>query len=332
MTRRIAPRAVALAAALLLMAAGRAHAHGLEPALLSLREMAPGRFEVVWKSSKIRLPGALVRPILPDACRQTADPPQADDDGDRLRLRWIVDCGADGFAGHAIGVADLDVATIDALLRVERLDGASMQTVLTARQPTWTAPADPDRRQLLRHYASLGAERMLDGLDRLLLVVGLLLLLAPTPRRLFQGAVAFAIGHSLALALVAVGVVAVPARAVEILIAVGLLFVAVELTREGGRRPLGSAWWVALAFGVVCGCAFAGALAETGIPTIDAPLALLAFNLGIALAQLAALAVAFTVGGVVARHLPRATALATRVAAYGMGITAALWCFERLAA
>jgi len=324
----------AAALGLLLLAPARAGAHGLEPALLSLRELAPGRFEVVWKSSKQRLPGAEVRPLLPDGCRQTSDPPRADDDADRLRLTWTVDCGHDGMAGKTIAVADLDVATIDALLRFEPLGGAGVQTVLTARQPTWTAPADHDRMAMLRHYTRLGASHMLDSPDRVLLVFGVLLLVAPAPRRLLQAVVAFAVGHGVGLAVVATGLVTVPTRAVEILIAVAVLLLALELVRGGDRsisiRRFAPA--AALAFGLLAGAAFAGTLVAAGMPSVDAPVALLAFNAGIELVQLALLATAVALGIVVARGLPRVHAVATRCAAYGMGILAVFWCLDRLVA
>jgi hypothetical protein len=334
MIRHPASRGMLLAIGLFLLAAGRADAHGLEPALLALREVMTGRYEVVWKSSKLRLPGAQVRPILPDACRRTADPPQALDDGDRLRLSWVVDCGAGGLAGQTIGVGDLDIAKIDALLHVRRLDGAEVQTVLTARQSTWTAPVDPTRGDLVRHYARLGAARVLGGLDRLLFVCGLLVLLAPAPRRLLQAILACAIGYSLALSLTAVGVVAVPTRAVEILLAAGVLLLAVEMARGPGRRlhPGRTAATAALAFGLLSGCAFAVDLAAAGLPDIDAPLAMLAFNLGIALTQLGVGVALLALGIAATRLVPGVLAPATRLAAYGTGILAAFWCFERLAA
>ena len=65
-----------------------------------------------------------------------------------------------------------------------------------------------------------------------------------------------------------------------------------------------------------------------GMPVGAAPLATLAFNVGIAAVLLAVLAAA----ALIARGLPAAPPVATRVAAYGIGILAACWCFERLAA
>src|SRR5262249_45063337 len=99
-------------------------AHGLAPAFLSLRETGTGQFEVTWKSAALRLPGTNVAPILPSRCRQTSSATAADD-GERVTLHWTVDCGAAGLAGETIGVNDLATAKIDALLRIERTDGAT---------------------------------------------------------------------------------------------------------------------------------------------------------------------------------------------------------------
>src|SRR5262249_30993934 len=77
---------------LALLAPGRAFAHGLDPASLALRETQPGVFEVVWRASALRLPGANVQPALPARCHQIGRS-QASDGGDRITLRWTVDCG-----------------------------------------------------------------------------------------------------------------------------------------------------------------------------------------------------------------------------------------------
>lgn len=321
---------LATASAAIPLAPGAARGHGLEPALLALRERAPGRFEVTWKSSKLRLPGAEVRPALPGRCRQTADAPQATDDGDRISLRWVVDCGAAGLAGEAIGVADLDVATIDALLRVERLDGSRVETVLTAHHPSWTAPADPTREQLARHFARLGGAAALASLDRWLLLCGLLALLAATPGRLLQAAAAFALGHAGALALIGVGALTAPTRSIDLVIAGATLGIALELTRPHRRAHRRSAWLGGLLLGALSGAACGATLAGASATSMDVPLAVLAFTAGVALPQGAALLLALALGSLLARH-PRAAAVATYGTAYAMGILAVFWCLERLA-
>jgi hypothetical protein len=80
---------------LLLLAPAVALAHGLDPASLALRETRAGVFEVRWKASALRLPGANVQPVLPARCRRIGGA-DAVDETDRVTLRWTVDCGADG--------------------------------------------------------------------------------------------------------------------------------------------------------------------------------------------------------------------------------------------
>ena len=323
--------AAATAALLLFLTPDRGHAHGLEPALLSLRETPGGLFEVTWKSSALRLPGADVQPALPARCR-TASSPVAIDEADRLRRRWTLDCGPAGLTGESIAVADLAVAKIDALLRIERLDGETIQTVLTARAPSFTVPAQPGRGDVLRSYASLGIEHILTGPDHLLFVFGLLLL-APVPRRLMQTITAFTLGHSITLSAAALHVTAVPARPVEVLIALSVLILAVELARDVPERTLlrRFPWVMAAGFGLLHGLGFAGALAEAGLPAGDIPLALVSFNVGIEIGQLAFVGTLLAGGMLLARWLPAAAIRSMRPAVYVMGILAAYWCFERVA-
>src|SRR5262245_40264365 len=87
----------------LLLAPALGLAHGLDPASLALREVRPGVFEVRWRASALRLPGANVQPVLPARCHQIGAA-QAVDGGDRVTLAWTVDCGPDGLEGDVIGV------------------------------------------------------------------------------------------------------------------------------------------------------------------------------------------------------------------------------------
>jgi len=326
----------ALAATTLVAAAGGetrgAHAHGLEPALLALQETSPGTFDVTWRSSKLRLPGATVAPRLPEHC-QSISSAQAVDHGDRLDLRWTVDCGVAGLAGETVGVDGLEVARITALLSIARHEGSTIRQVLNARAPALVVPAAPSRRDVLRGYAELGVAHILGGPDHLLLVLGLLLLV-PTTRLLLQTVTAFTLGHSITLTAAVLGVASVPSRPVEVLIAVSVLVLAVELARgdDARTRFRRAPWLVALAFGLLHGFGFAGALAETGLPPGEAPLALLSFNVGIELGQLVFVLVLLGVARIAAHRLPQGGADGVRHAVvYAMGILAAFWCLERAA-
>src|SRR5262249_53740908 len=122
----------------------------------------------------------------------------------------------------------------------------------------------------------------------------------------------------------------VPSRPVEVLIALSVLTLAVELAR-GPEHPTllrRFPWAMAVTFGLLHGFGFAGALAEAGLPAGDIPLALVSFNGGIELGQLAFVAAVLAVGAVVVRWLPSRS---MSVAVYAMGILSAYWCFERVA-
>ncbi len=323
----------AVAASLLVsLAPGTSQAHGLTPALLSLRETGAGRFEVTWKSATLRLPGTNLQPALPARCRQTSSA-AVSEDSERVTLQWTVDCGPGGLAGESIGVDDLATAKIDALLRIEWADHTTTQTVLSAHAPSFTVPAQPSRLDVVRGYATLGIEHILTGPDHLLFVVGLLLLVSAS-RLLLQTITAFTLGHSITLSLAALHLAQVPSRPVEVLIALSVLILAVELARDPGRGTLlrRFPWAMALAFGLLHGFGFAGALAEAGLPAGDIPLALVSFNGGIEIGQLAFVGAVLAASTLCARWLPTSAAHATRPAVYAMGVLSAFWCFERIAA
>jgi len=137
------------------------------------------------------------------------------------------------------------------------------------------------------NYAALGVEHILTGPDHLLFVLGLVLLVAGT-RRLLATVTAFTVGHSVTLSLAVLGFARVPPGPTEVLIALSVYALAVELARDARRPTLMRRlpWLVAAGFGLLHGLGFAGALRQAGLPAGDVPLALAAFNAGVELGQL----------------------------------------------
>ena len=149
----------------------------------------------------------------------------------------------------------------------------------------------------------LGLHHIAEGTDHLLFLLTLLL---PAPLLAVAGrwrgiasvrqslihmlgiVTAFTLGHSLTLALAGFGIVHVPSKPVEILIAISILISAVHAVRPllPGREAI-----VAAAFGLVHGLAFASALNELGVTGWYRLVSLLGFNLGIEAMQLAVVAV-----------------------------------------
>ncbi len=144
-------------------------------------------------------------------------------------------------------------------------------------------------------YVVVGFTHILPkGLDHILFVLGLFLLSTRWKPLLVQ-VTAFTLAHSVTLALGLYGVVKVSPSIVEPLIALSIVYVAVEnlMTRKlQVWRPI-----IVFAFGLLHGLGFAGILIEIGLPRSDFVLGLVAFNIGVEFGQLAIIALAFLAVG-----------------------------------
>lgn len=185
-----------------------------------------------------------------------------------------------------------------------------------------------------------GFEHVLDGADHLLF---LLMLLVPAPlveragrwragrsvgdtlRRVVHVVTAFTVGHSITLVASVLGWVSAPGRPVEILIATSVGVSAVH-----AMRPLASRGEevIAAGFGLVHGLAFAGVLADLGLGGTTSVLALLAFNVGVEVAQLVTILCVFPAFWLFARTrwYPK-----VRVGVAAFGLAAAVgWALDRI--
>jgi hypothetical protein len=162
----------------------------------------------------------------------------------------------------------------------------------------------------------------------LLFVLGLVLLVVGF-RSLLVTVTSFTVGHSVTLAMVTLGVFDYPVALVEFLIALSIFVLALEVNAAKAGWFARFPWAVALGFGLLHGMGFAGALGEVGLPQGQVPVALLSFNIGIELGQIAFILLVLATGFLVRRYL---TAWRTRlepIAIYTMGGVAAMWCYER---
>jgi hypothetical protein len=186
-------------------------------------------------------------------------------------------------------------------LTIRRADGAAIVEWISGSD--WSGTIDltgqfrrATRLEVARDYLSLGYTHILPkGVDHILFVIGLFLLSVRLRPILLQ-VTTFTIAHSITLALTMYGVVSLPARLVEPLIALSIAYVAVENLVTSELKP----WRLALvfAFGLLHGMGFAGVLSDLGLPRGEFLTALLSFNVGVEAGQLtviglAALAVAW---------------------------------------
>jgi len=134
-----------------------------------------------------------------------------------------------------------------------------------------------------------GVEHILTGYDHILFLLGLVLVGGPL-RSLVGAITAFTVAHSITLGIAALGLWAPSPRLVEPCIALSIAYVGIEnwFVRNGKGR-----WRVTFPFGLVHGFGFAGALRDISLPRPDVPVALMGFNMGVELGQLAVLAAIF---------------------------------------
>lgn len=176
-------------------------------------------------------------------------------------------------------------------------------------------------------YVWIGFTHILPkGLDHILFVVGLFLL-SPRLKPLLWQVSAFTVAHTTTIALGTMGVVAVPAEIVEPLIALSIVWIAVEnifTDRLQAWRPL-----VVFGFGLLHGLGFADVLAEIGLPNAHFVTGLVAFNLGVELGQLAVIALCLAAVGW-AMNRPKYRRWVVIPASAAIAAVAVVWTIERV--
>ncbi|MFW6731269.1 MAG: HupE/UreJ family protein [Synechococcus sp.] len=307
-------------------------AHELLPALLELDQTGPERVEVLWRRPLLQGQPLGLTPVLPDRCRSLG-PARQELLPRALLVRSSLRCRG-GLQGQPVAIEGLGASGSDVLLRW-RLPGGTWNSRLlqggapmTRLQVTGSGPtaAPPPLADVLR----LGVEHILLGPDHLLFVLGLLLIV-PDRWMLLKTITAFTAAHSLTLAAATVGVLRLPAAPLEAAIALSILLLAPEIVRRwrgGTSLMLRQPWLVAFGFGLLHGAGLAGGLQELGLPKSELVPALLLFNVGVELGQLAFVVVLLLVAQLWRQRLPTPMAL-RRLPGYVVGIAGAYWTFER---
>ena len=176
-----------------------------------------------------------------------------------------------------------------------RKDAASQPFSLKAlftRQPI---------QQIVTSYIRIGFDHIIPkGLDHILFILGIFLL-SSRMRPLLMQVTMFTLAHTITLGLAMNGVIALPARIVEPLIALSIAYVGIENLYSNATKKLTlhpaalhkSRLILVFAFGLLHGLGFAGVLGDFGMPNDAFATALISFNIGVELGQLAVLAMAF---------------------------------------
>ncbi|NOD69497.1 HupE/UreJ family protein [Ruegeria sp. HKCCD7303] len=309
---------------------GNVAAHALDPGYLDMRQIGPGTWSVHWRKPDVSGQPMAIDAVLPDGCAPARGPDPAFD-GRAWVSSWVAECDAT-ITGQPIAIEGLEAQQNDVLVRLHPLESEPATLRFTPDAAVQDIPSEQTTSSVFVAYFQLGFEHILEGWDHLLFVLALFILVRD-PWRLVGAVTAFTLAHSITLALATFGVLNVPGPPVEAVIALSIVFLAMEIVKGGeGRFRLSSQkpWIVCFGFGLLHGLGFAGALADIGLPPNDIPAALLAFNLGVEAGQLffiTALALSLMIWRVIAFPISQR---ATVVAAYGIGSVSMYWLIERI--
>jgi len=326
MMRRLALRLCLVVA---FAGAHAALAHETRPGFLELTETAPDTYAFLWKKPVGGEVEIAIAPIVPPECR-FAMPGQEQLSPGALIVRGTLSC-AGGLAGKTITIAGLEATITDVLVRVNHADGRLESHLLRPTTPAVTFGGVTNAVERSLGYLQLGILHIVLGVDHLLFVLGLLLIVRDR-WMLVKTITAFTVAHSITLALATLGYASAPLLPLNAAIALSILFLGPEIVRAWRgetsftiRHP----WVVAFAFGLLHGFGFASGLVALGLPKAEIPLALLLFNVGVELGQIAFVLLvvllerAFRVLEV---HWPTAVA---RLPGYVVGTLGAYWTIQR---
>lgn len=318
--------------ALLLTAlfASPALAHEFRPTVLRVNLDGSGAHGLLWKWDGLDPRGVGADALsFPDGCEAET---RNGDDGNERVTHFRLACGDTPLVVTVeaeVPEVVLDLRVDNTPVRVARLTGVSGPLDLPAMA------GEAGAIDGFIGWIVVGVEHIIFGPDHLAFVLALTLLVR-TWRRIAFVVTGFTLGHSITLSGAAMGLLPEPSSApVEAVIALSITYLAVELTRsEEAQAAFAQRLGVAVAagFGLIHGFGFAGALADIGLPEQNAFSALLAFNLGVELGQIAFVAVLLIVANLIrkARGSKEAFPRPVRFAcAYWLGAVSFFWLIQR---
>lgn len=308
---------------------GELRAHPLAPSVLSFEPTRNGLVTMTWRAPVKRPTGQSLRPRIPGACTPLGSTDrELSPDGTILIETTRLRCDPPDLAGVVIGVHGLEDSSLNVVVRVAHSEEEVTHSILDRSNPEVVVTLDQPERRSFAGYLWFGVDHLVTGWDHLAFVLGLLILFG-WHRRLIAAVTAFTVGHSVTLALSVLDLVRVRQAPVEALIALTVIFLALEI-QSGRRGPVWRhPWSLPSLLGLLHGLGFASVLTEVGIPRSEIPWALLGFNVGIELGQLAVIACAFVLYRLVEPALPSVMRDNRALPAYAIGSLAAFWFIER---
>lgn len=308
-----------------------ARSHEIRPAYLQIIQTTKTTYEVFWKVPSMGDAVPKIHPVFPSffSIEELNKPNQIS--GSVIYSYKISSSRA--LQGSVVSIKGLNRTLIDALVTITYLNGEKVTLMLQPDKDASVIPGETSTIDVIKTYSQLGIEHILLGIDHLLFVLALIII-TKGKWKIIKTITAFTIAHSITLSLAALGYVNFPTLPVEAVIALSIVFLALEILKNlKGEQTLTSKkpWLVAFTFGLLHGFGFAGALANIGLPQQDIPFALAFFNVGVELGQIAFVIV--VLGFIKLISLKKEWPLSVqKLPAYAIGSLAAFWLVERVLA
>jgi hydrogenase/urease accessory protein HupE len=304
-------------------------AHEIRPAYLQIIQVDEFTYEVYWKVPSMGDAVPKIQPVFPESFSLEAT--KAPNQIPGSVIYYFQMTSDEGLQGQRIFIQGLNKTLIDVLVTVAYLNGEKATLLLQADKDSGILPGETKVSDVIQTYTVLGIEHILLGIDHLLFVLALIMI-TKGKWRILKTITSFTLAHSITLSLAALGLVKFPGPPVEAVIALSIVFLAMEILKNlKGEATLTSKkpWIVAFTFGLLHGFGFAGALSDIGLPQTEIPLALAFFNIGVELGQIIFVMVMLLLIYLLnfKKHWP---GYLRKAPAYAIGSLAAFWMIQRL--
>lgn len=305
--------------------------HEIRPAYLQIIQTSKTTYEVFWKVPSRGDAVPKIYPVFPPffSVEELKNPNQLP--GFVIYSYKI--SSNENLQGKVLTIKGLNKTLIDVLVNIEYLDGQKATFMLQPDKYARVIPGKTSTLDVIKTYTKLGIEHILLGIDHLLFILALIIITVGK-WKIIKTITAFTLAHSITLSLAVLGYVNFPTAPVEAVIALSIVFLAIEIIKIiNGKQTLTSKkpWLVAFTFGLLHGFGFAGALANIGLPNQDIPFALAFFNVGVEIGQIAFVLVMLLVIRILSlkKGWP---VLIKKIPAYVIGSLATFWMIERIVA
>jgi len=307
-----------------------AWAHEIRPGYLEIKEDANHTLQITWKQPLMGEYGVPLHPSISAGWMQDSLAAISYTESYLIK-RWTIPADHISLDEQTITINGLEKTMTDVLVQVSLLNNVSFTHLIKPIQPFVKLNLSQPQAPPVWQYIQLGMYHIWSGFDHLLFVLGLLLLVKKRSKLVWT-ITAFTIAHSITLALATLHIIQVPGSFTEAAIALSIVFLAVELLRHY-KGMNGFAfhypWLVSFLFGLLHGLGFASALQDVGLPENNIPLALLLFNAGVELGQLAFVLVILLLMAGIKRLYFRFPNWLYKMPAYVIGTLAMYWFIER---